>query len=118
MLLAWVSNQPFAKDGRSSLVQVDLKIGYGPWADSSMKKPLQYAPWNGEFWFRYRNHLVAYHRKEKKADFAFYRSSEEISLSCLGRSPHILKELLEECRGKYLAKLQGQTLIFEAQGGG
>jgi hypothetical protein len=43
MLLAWVSTQLFAKDSRSSLVNVDLKKSYGLRAYVS-KKPLQYAP--------------------------------------------------------------------------
>jgi hypothetical protein len=55
MLLAWASTQPFAKESRSSLVNVDLRKGYGPGVDGSMKKPLQYAPWNGEFWFSYND---------------------------------------------------------------
>jgi chaperone BCS1 len=117
MLLAWASTQPFAKDSRSSLVNVDLRKGYGPSADSSTKKPLQYAPWNREFWFWYKNFPLVYRRIEKKGEFSLFREREEVLVSCLGRSSHILKDLLEECRQRYLECLQGKTLIFEVRSG-
>jgi hypothetical protein len=98
MLLAWASTQPFAKESRSSLVNVDLSKGYGPCVYGSIKKPLQYAPWNGEFWFWYKNFPLVYRRMEKKGDSSFFRDREEISVSYLGWSSHILKDLLEEYR--------------------
>ncbi|KAF1809588.1 mitochondrial chaperone BCS1 [Eremomyces bilateralis CBS 781.70] len=115
MVLAWVSNQPFAKDSRSFLVNIDLKKGYGPGANGSVKKPLQYAPWNGELRFWYKNYPLVYRRMEKKGDL--FRDREEVSISCLGWSSRILKDLLEECRQRYLDDLQGQTLIFEVRSG-
>jgi len=96
MLLAWVSTQSFAKDSRSSLVSIDLKRGYGFGVDASTKKPLQYAPWNGEFRFWYKNYPLLYRRVERKADY-LSREKEEVSVSCFGWSSVILRDLLEEC---------------------
>jgi chaperone BCS1 len=116
MLLAWVSSQPFAKNSRSSLVTVDLKKGYSLEAYDSSRKSLQYAPWNGEFRFWYKNHPIVYRRVEKKGEL-FFREREELSVSCFGWSSRILKDLLEECRQRYLEDLKGKTLIFEARDG-
>ena len=115
MLLFWVSIQSFAKDCRSSLVDVDLRERYG--LDGSTKKLLKYAPWNGQFQFWYKNHRLVYRRVEKKSDSPWFRTAEEVSLSCLGRSSRVLKDLLEECRRNYLAELQGKTLVFEVRHG-
>jgi chaperone BCS1 len=116
MLLAWVSSQPFAQNSRSSLVTVDLKKGYSLGAHGSSRKHLQYAPWNGEFRFWYKNHPIVYRRVEKKGEL-FFREREELSVSCLGWSSRILKDLFEECRKKYLEDLKDKTLIFEARDG-
>ena len=83
--------------------------------DASTKKPLQYAPWNGEFRFWFKNYPLLYRRMEKKDYLS--REKEEVSISCFGWSSLILKDLLEECRQSYLEHLQGKTLIFEARGG-
>ena len=56
-----------------------------------------------------------YRRVEKTGDF--FRGREEISVSCLGLSSHILKDLLEECRQRYLEHLHDKTLIFDVQNG-
>ena len=69
MLLAWLSAQSFFKDVESSLVNVDLKNTDSNGLNS---KPLRYAPWNGEFWFRYKDHWVAFRRVEKKNDGSFF----------------------------------------------
>jgi mitochondrial chaperone BCS1 len=44
-------------------------------------------------------------------------SREDVSFSCFGRSPQILKELLSECRTEYIRIVQGKTCLYEHQGG-
>ena len=44
------------------------------------------------------------------------RQPEDVSVSCLGSS-QVLKDLLEECRQRYLRRIQSKTLIFGVQGG-
>ncbi|EGY20901.1 mitochondrial chaperone BCS1 [Verticillium dahliae VdLs.17] len=116
MLLAWLSPQPFFKDVNSSLVTVDMKKACAPTSHGPNKKPLQYAPWNGEFWFLYKGHWIVFRRVEKSNNDVFARETEEVSLQCFGWSTGILKALLEESREKYLKDLRGKTLIFEARG--
>ncbi|KAK7420720.1 hypothetical protein QQZ08_010255 [Neonectria magnoliae] len=118
MLLAWLSVQPFFKDLNSSLVSVDLKKAGNLTSRGPNKKMLQYTPWNGDFWFRFKGHWIAFRRVEKNSGGSFlFRESEEVSLRCFGWSTDILKELMEECREKYLENLRGKTLIFEARDG-
>jgi len=54
---------------------------------------------------------------EKKEVSSFFRATEEVSVSCLGWSPNILKHLFEKCRQRYLEHLQGKPLIFDVRNG-
>jgi mitochondrial chaperone BCS1 len=42
-----------------------------------------------------------------------FRSREEVSISCFGNSPQILKELLNKCCTEYAKLVQGKTCIYE-----
>jgi mitochondrial chaperone BCS1 len=42
-----------------------------------------------------------------------FHKEEQISVSCMGRSPQILKELFSECRTEYLKLVQNKTSVFE-----
>jgi len=119
MLISWVACQPFAQSARSSLASVDLKVPGGPksHADdkaSSNKKPLCYAPWNGRFYFWYKQHLLVFRRMQAQVEFGFTR--EEVSISCFHRRPSVLREFLNECRCHYLGLNQNKTSVFEHQG--
>ncbi|KAK0628277.1 BCS1 N terminal-domain-containing protein [Bombardia bombarda] len=111
MLVTWISSQPFADKARSTLASVGLKrMVHVERSDWSRKKPLYYSPWNGHFFFQYKNHLLKLRCEEKEVRFSVH---EEISLSCLGRSSTILRELLSECRTEYLKLVQNKTSVFE-----
>jgi chaperone BCS1 len=122
MLISWVSSQPFAQSARSSLASVNLKFPgrlNGPKShtdsiDGSNKKHLHYAPWNGSLYFWYKHHLLVFRRMQKHGEFGLSR--EEISISCFGRSPTVLKEFLDKCRCYYLGLVQNKTSVFEHQG--
>jgi chaperone BCS1 len=45
------------------------------------------------------------------------RHQEEISISCIGKSPEILKEILEECRVEYLNLIRKKVSVFEHRDG-
>jgi chaperone BCS1 len=47
-------------------------------------------------------------------EVGFYKE-EQISVSCMGRSPQVLKELFSKCRTEYLKLVQNKTSIFEHQ---
>lgn len=42
---------------------------------------------------------------------------EEISVSCIGRSPGVLREFFSECRAEYLKLLKNKTSVFEHRDG-
>jgi chaperone BCS1 len=45
-----------------------------------------------------------------------YFEQEKISVTCLGRSSHILKDLLQECRAEYLDRIRNKITIFGHHG--
>lgn len=111
MLVTWISSQPFAHKAGSSLASVGAGREFAnSHSDGDQKKPLQYTPWNGSFSFWYKNRLLTF-RCIQKEDRIFPK--EEISVSCVGRSPEILRELFSECRTEYLKLTRNKTSIFE-----
>jgi chaperone BCS1 len=46
-----------------------------------------------------------------------FSSQEDVSISCFGRSPQILRELLDKCYTKYTKLIQGKTCLYEHQDG-
>lgn len=114
MLVTWISTRPFAHKVGSSLARVGSGRGEFEDDDSEgdMKKSLHYSPWNGSFSFWYKNRLLTFRRMQKDSNRSFF-PKEEISVSCIGRSPKILRELFSECRMEYLKLIQNKTSIFE-----
>jgi chaperone BCS1 len=41
---------------------------------------------------------------------------EKVSITCISRSPSILKDFMSECRRQYLNKLRNKTIIYKHQG--
>jgi mitochondrial chaperone BCS1 len=116
MLVTWISFQPFAHKASSSLASVGARIrGFADGhSDGSQKKPLQYSPWNGTFFFWYKKHLFTFRSVQSENRFF---PKEEISVSCIGRSPTVLKDLFSECRTEYLKLVKNKTSIFEHHNG-
>jgi chaperone BCS1 len=81
----------------------------------SAKKPLSYSPWNGCFFFWHKNHFLMLKCTQREVAFHL---EEEISVSCLGRSPEVVRELLDDCRTGYLKLVQDKITVFEYRGDG
>jgi chaperone BCS1 len=114
--MLWVSSQSFAQNASSSLVTTDLasslnrsRNGHSNGGDVN-KKTLYYTPWNGRFLVRYKSHRLLFRRQHQPGEF---NSREEVSISCFGKSPQILKELLNECSTEYAKLVQGKTCLYE-----
>ena len=75
------------------------------------KQPLHYAPWNGRFFFWYNGRLLVFRRVRQSKEL--HSAQEEVSISCFGGSPKVLRELLSECRSQYLKLAQNKTSVFE-----
>lgn len=110
MLVAWLSSQPFSHKARSLLASVDARRrgSADDHSDENQKKPLQYSPWNGSFSFWYKNRLLTFSSIQKEG--RVFRE-EEISVSCIGRSPDVLRELFSECR----AGPRNTRVVFSAR---
>lgn len=54
-----------------------------------------------------------FRRIHKQGEFGFSR--EEVSISCFGRHPNVLRQFLEECRCHHLGQVRDRTSVFEHQ---
>jgi chaperone BCS1 len=116
MLITWVSSQPFARKAYSTIASVgSRRRGFTDGhLDGNQKKALQYSPWNGSFSFWYKNHMLTFQSVEKESR---YFREEQVSVSCIGRNPDILRAFLSECRTEYLKLIKNKTSIFQHHNG-
>lgn len=140
ILMAWVAAQKFAQSSRRFVVNTNLgsRSWFVMWGDgdgdsdgngddddgaegprgsdssSKKKKDLKYTPSFGSHYFWYRGRLLMFRREANREGSRSMLASEkeEISISCFGRNPWILKELLHEARTLYMAKDKNKTLIY------
>ncbi|KAK0373548.1 hypothetical protein CLIM01_09074 [Colletotrichum limetticola] len=134
ILMSWVAAQKFAKNSRRFVVNTNLSSRswfLWRWDDEEeesdessdgglveisgqKKKPLAYTPSFGSHSFWYRGHLLLFKRSQNReqASYLVVSEREEISLSCFGRNPWVLKELLQEARAEYLKKDSQKTMIY------
>ncbi|KAH6843038.1 BCS1 N terminal-domain-containing protein [Chaetomium sp. MPI-CAGE-AT-0009] len=130
-LMAWVANQRFAQGARRFVVNTNLnsRSWYLAWRSfddddedeegeegsiAQKKKALSYTPTFGSHWFIYKGRILSFRRTQNQQQSAFMTASEreEISISCFGRNPSILKELLHEARDAFLKKDEAKTAIY------
>ncbi|OHE90265.1 mitochondrial chaperone bcs1, partial [Colletotrichum orchidophilum] len=118
MLECWVSSQDFAKNARSSLVSVDSRRGralFRPDYDTTTKKPLRFTPWRDRLYFWYKGHLLFLQCTQNEVAL-FPRKT--MTVSCVGGSSQILRDLMGECRLEYLKISEDKTSIFEHHNNG
>lgn len=133
ILMGWVAAQRFSQGARRFVVNTNLNSrswylwrwdededeedGEGE-ADTSAttkpKKALSYTPSFGTHYFWYKSRLLLFKRSSNREQSSYMLVSEreEISISCFGRDPWVLKELLHEARSLYTEKDQKKTLIY------
>ncbi|RYO96669.1 hypothetical protein DL764_007417 [Monosporascus ibericus] len=133
ILMAWIARQRFSQGARRFVVNTNLNSrswylwrwdedeeeeegeedGQNPGARKK-KKALSYTPSFGSHYFFYRGRLLLFRRTANREQNSYMLVSEreEISLSCFGRNPWILKELLHEARQQYVEKDEQRTLIY------
>ncbi|KAH8161438.1 hypothetical protein CIB48_g6805 [Xylaria polymorpha] len=134
ILMAWVASQRFSQGARRFVVNTSLssrswflwrwddedededeyEYGNGQLSEKKKKKALSYTPSFGSHYFWYRGRLLLFRRTANREQNSFMLVSEreEISISCFGRDPWILKELLLEAREKYIEKDEHKTQIY------
>ncbi len=74
------------------------------------KKTLYYTPWNRRFFIQYKGRLLVFCRQYQAREF---NSREEVSISYFGKSPQILRELLDKCYTEYTKLVQGKTSLYK-----
>ncbi|XDG05769.1 hypothetical protein ABKA04_005384 [Annulohypoxylon sp. FPYF3050] len=128
IIMSWVARQKFSQGARRFVVNTNVNSRcwfMWDWDDdddeedgressNKKKKALSYTPSFGSHYFWYRGRLLLFRRsvKEQQGGWRLVSQSEEISISCFGRNPWILKELLMEARQEYLKKDEHKTLIY------
>lgn len=139
MVMSWVAQQRFSRQSRRFIVNTNLNSrawvlwrlfeeeddddmdGYrGPGAHKNNDKKLQYTPSYGTHIFWFRGQPLIFERLENRehAGGLMASETEEIHISCFGRRPSILKELLIEAREQHMAKDECKTLIYRGGGNG
>ncbi|PFH62744.1 hypothetical protein XA68_12172 [Ophiocordyceps unilateralis] len=136
-VMLWLSKQRFARSSRHFLANTDINSRHSymyRYADSDdetdsgdeddnedatsgggdRSKALRYTPAFGTHWFWYRGQPLVFERHQNRERMSFETASEreELSLSCFGRSPRVLKELLLEARAMHLRRDKRKTLIY------
>ncbi|PHH82943.1 hypothetical protein CDD82_4266 [Ophiocordyceps australis] len=140
MVMLWISRQQFAQSSRHFLANTNInsrshwvyrslpdsddsdddmdtasESGYHDGVDGTRarKTLIHYTP-SGRCWFWYRGRLLAFQRCENtdRLGLQSIAEREELYISCLGRSPQILKELLLEARRAYLERDERKTVIY------
>ncbi|KAI0541927.1 BCS1 N terminal-domain-containing protein [Xylaria digitata] len=133
ILMAWVASQRFSQGARRFVVNTslssrswflwrwdddddddDYEYGDGSSGEKKKKKALSYTPSFGSHYFWYRGRLLLFRRTANREQNSFMLVSEreEISISCFGRNPWVLKELLLDAREKYIEKDEHKTQIY------
>ncbi|KAI2468333.1 BCS1 N terminal-domain-containing protein [Annulohypoxylon bovei var. microspora] len=130
IIMGWVTRQKFSQDARRFVVNTNINSrSWYVWdwdsdnedddyeresSSQKKKKALSYTPSFGSHYFWYRGRLLLFRRsaKEQQKGWQLVSQCEEISISCFGRDPWILKELLLEARQQYMKKDEHKTLIY------
>lgn len=88
-------------------------------ANREKVKPLRFTPSHGTHLFMFRNRYLSFTRtKEENQSMFWSRNSEQINISCLGRNPGIIKELLEEAQRAFLEHDGNKTVIYRGSKSG
>ncbi|KAJ6788298.1 hypothetical protein PWT90_10448 [Aphanocladium album] len=143
ILMWWMTRQPFCHKTRNFVVNTSVysrsdylyrshddsddegdeddasALAAGEDASSASnrgKHVLHYTPSAGTHWFWYKGQPLRFSRQQTKDKISLRNPSEqeELCVSCLGRNPAILKELLADARLLYLQKDDRKTVIYRA----
>ncbi|KAL3427077.1 hypothetical protein PVAG01_00586 [Phlyctema vagabunda] len=139
MIMGWVAHQKFARKSRRFVANTNLgsrswfvvfadrereqehdsegedseDVGERTQVKKKEKKPLQYTPSFGTHYFWYKGRLLVFKRtQDTRQSYVPASEREEISVSCFGRDPTVLKSLLNECRETYSKNDENKTLIY------
>ncbi|CAH0045875.1 unnamed protein product [Clonostachys solani] len=141
IVMGWVAQQNFSRDSNRFIPNTnvnsrswalwndggddsedddesDSEEGYAHKDRKKNSSELKYTPSYGTSFFTYHGHLLLFIRTEDTNRGSNLSASERetIQISCFGRNPAVLKELLLEARQLYLSKDQSKTIIYRGTG--
>lgn len=140
MVMLWLSKQKFAHNSRHFVANtninsrnrfmysynsndsddededVDSHVNAATGLSNNQKQALHYTPSIGTHFFWYKFRPLTFERVQNRDQSLSMTASEkeELRISCLGRNPKILKELLLEARGMHMKKDDRKTIIYRA----
>jgi chaperone BCS1 len=142
MLMAWIANQQFAKRSRRFVANTNLnsrmwflwrefndeedkedEVGVSFDEDGNAiatavkgkkDKKVRFTPSFGTHYFWYKSRLLMFKRTQdtRQTGYGPISEREEISVSCFGRNPTVLKDLLDECRSDFIKNDENRTIIY------
>lgn len=79
-------------------------------------KPLRITPAEGIHWFRFRGYRIKLRREQlEKRNYGWGMPAEKLYVSCYGRNPEVLRQLLLEAQKMYVDRDGDKTIIYRAQ---
>lgn len=79
-------------------------------------KPLRYTPADGAHYFWYKGRLLEFRReKDENNGVRWLANAEKVYVTCFGRDPTIIKELLLEAQHAFVERDGNQTIIYRGQ---
>lgn len=79
-------------------------------------KPLRITPAEGIHWFRFRGYRIKLRREQlEKRNYGWGMPAEKLYVSCYGRNPDVLRQLLLEAQRMYVDRDGDKTIIYRAQ---
>jgi chaperone BCS1 len=143
MIMAWVVQQNFSKKSRHIMANTNVNSkNWLLWSysdsgnedddeeeneeerssyrrDRKSQRALQYTPSYGTHYFWFRNRPMIFDRCDNSDQMSNLTvgEKEEVHITCFGRSPQLLKDLLQEAREMYIDKDETKTLIYRGTSG-
>ncbi|GAD99733.1 BCS1-like ATPase, putative [Paecilomyces variotii No. 5] len=79
-------------------------------------KPLRFTPADGTHYFWYKGRLLSFKReKDENNGSRWIANAEKLYITCLGRDPTIIKDLLHEAQHSFVERDANQTIIYRGQ---
>ncbi|KAJ5085171.1 hypothetical protein N7532_009942 [Penicillium argentinense] len=78
-------------------------------------RTLRYTPAEGRHFFWYRGRPLRLERREQLQSTRYILNNETLYVSCLGRDPSIIKDLLNEAQQSYVERDGNRTVIYRGQ---
>lgn len=78
-------------------------------------KNLRYTPSNGRHYFWYKGRCLAFTREKEEKQPRSWFTPESLYISCLGRNPAIIKDLLQEAQRVYVERDGNKTIIYRGR---